>query len=338
MDTTFHPRSYREIRDVKAKTDGSVETAKRKGNGGKDKRSRSGPTTTSETTIATASGSTNTKAQNETLSEAPKPNILAQIQRKGKDNDNDNDKENSNNTDNENTTRTRSSILSMTDSEIDTDTDTFKEAERDETIATSVVAKRRRVSFKVGFSETEIIEIEHDVDGIKDKLYYGDDDYDRFRASELKRYNKMVAKKLQKMVQEKIQPEINDAVANGATLEDIEAMVPQTHEEMVAYLGGEEKIRALVGVCFGSQLNGKDKSKETIRSSASPETTKTVPSIGEDAPTTDEDPDIAIAINPNEDPNSNTDNNPKSGSIRTSRSSIHIRKTRDGRIDRKSVV
>jgi len=71
---------------------------------------------------------------------------------------------------------------------------------------------------------------------IRQELFYSDDDYKRFRANEERRYQKMIAKKLQKMVREKLQPTINEAVAHGATLEDVEAMMPRTHEEMMAIL------------------------------------------------------------------------------------------------------
>lgn len=82
---------------------------------------------------------------------------------------------------------------------------------------------------------------------LKEDLFYSDADYARFRASEQKRHEKMIAKKVQKMVHEKLRPEINKAVAAGATLEDIEAMVPKNHEEMVAYLGGRENLRGVLG-------------------------------------------------------------------------------------------
>jgi len=132
--------------------------------------------------------------------------------------------------------------------------------------------KRRKVSFKVGFTG-DIFEIPHndyDTQNTKNDLFYSDADYDRFKASEQKRYNKLVAKKIQQMVHEKMQPAINEAVANGATLEDIEAMVPKTHAQMVAYLGGEKTIMktAAVANAFGG-LGGKGNNKRTIRSSRS---------------------------------------------------------------------
>lgn len=104
---------------------------------------------------------------------------------------------------------------------------------------------------------------------LKEDLFYSDADYARFRASEQKRYEKMIAKKVQKMVHEKLQPEINKAVAAGATLEDIEAMVPKNHEEMVAYLGGRENLRGVLGggaaTFGGGRVHDKTKEKDPER-------------------------------------------------------------------------
>ena len=114
------------------------------------------------------------------------------------------------------------------------------------TEAKEATVKRRRVSFHTDCT-TKIFEIpllaeydDEDSNGggsIRNVLFYSQSDYDRFKASEQRRNEKMIAKKLQKLVQEQMQPRINEAVANGATLEDIEAMMPKTHEEMVAMLG-----------------------------------------------------------------------------------------------------
>jgi len=127
------------------------------------------------------------------------------------------------------------------------------------------VAKKRSVTFNDRSFE-EIFEIPNlmefngpnDTTSIKDDLFYSDADYTRFRANEQRRYNKMVTKRLQQMVQEKMQPKINEAVASGATLEDIEAMVPKTQAEMVEYLGGQENINAAIQASsFGGQLSQK---------------------------------------------------------------------------------
>ena len=339
MDTTLHHRTYTKIRDDDA-TNGRVEMARGNGGGGNDKRSRSDTSTVLQTTIATGKRWTRTKPRHQTLPDSHDANTQTQTHTQNKDNSDDNDNYVSSNIDGiEITDHSRSSKSSKTD--IDgtnnsrsskaskTDTDTFSgeeevEVENTESTTTTsvVVAKRRRVSFKVGFAETEVIEIPvaYETESSKADLYYSDDDYDRFRASELKRYNKMVKKKLQKMVQERIQPEINEAVANGATLEDIEAMVPKTHEEMVAYLGGEDEIRKAVGSSFGSQLNGNDDrpKKQTIRSSRSSIELKRAPNITEEIPTENEDDDIPKTTNPNEGPSKKTNLNPNSGSIRLS--------------------
>jgi len=182
--------------------------------------------------------------------------------------------------------RRRISIPS--DPSIDADVpvnDDTNDCEEENTQITPGGTKKRRVSFVAGFNE-EVHQIpdlnEYDTENIKDDLFYSDADYERFRASEQRRYDKMVAKRLQKMVMEKIQPSINEAVANGATLEDIEAMVPKTHEEMVAYMGGQENIRKLLEESSFSKLNKNEEKPKTIRSSRSSIVAKSAPTLSSD--------------------------------------------------------
>jgi len=135
--------------------------------------------------------------------------------------------------------------------------------------------KKRRVSLSVGFADYDaVIEIPHrndyEADNIvKEDIFYVDADYMRFRASEQKRYDKLLTKRLQAMVMEKMQPIINEKVASGATLEDIEAMVPKTQADMIAYLGLTKKSKrqlsgggpsSFVGL-NGSSNGGSNKTK-----------------------------------------------------------------------------
>jgi len=187
----------------------------------------------------------------------------------------------------------------------------------------SVVTKRRRVSFKTGFTDS-VYEIPHRIEysenNLMEQLFYSDSDYQRFRASEEKRYEKMVMKKLQKMVMEKMQPTINDAVANGATLQDIEAMVPKTREEMIAYLGDDKNVGEVVeAASFGKVVDSVHarKLQRNQPAETSSETNKTII------------------------PSSDEDNNNKSGgneepispkrTIRNTRSSIQISPLQNGR-------
>ena len=208
------------------------------------------------------------------------------------------------------------------------------EEEENPTQLTSGVSKKRRVSFLTGFAKA-IYDIpnrnEYDETNIKDDLFYGDADYDRFRASEQRRYEKLVAKKLQKMVMEKMQPSINEAVVNGATLEDIEAMVPKTHAEMVAYMGGEENIRRLVEESSFSKLSSKEEKQELIRSSGSSmgkstTTTTTTPRNSNNGSDNETKNDTEHS-NENENMGKEVENvraTTRKRTIRSSRSSIHI--------------
>jgi hypothetical protein len=141
----------------------------------------------------------------------------------------------------------------------------------------------------------------------------------------------MVAKKIQKLVMEKMQPEINEAVANGATLEDIEAMIPKTHDEMVAYLGGTESLRGLIEASSFGRLNkdsnnnnhneseSESNQKKSIRASRSSiqATTKRLSATQSDAELEMDNESAAFSK-----PEAITDNRKRT--IRSSRSSIQI--------------
>lgn len=133
--------------------------------------------------------------------------------------------------------------------------------------------KRRKVCFPAEYvhdvyeipslSEYRKEETDPDDYSIWNALFYNDADYKRFRASEEKRHHKMISKKVQKMVQEKMQPSINQAVANGATLEDIEAMMPKTHEEMMSILGDDYKEK-LPPAAFAAAFGEMDTKQQSL--------------------------------------------------------------------------
>jgi hypothetical protein len=186
--------------------------------------------------------------------------------------------------------------------------------------------KKRRVSLTVGFADYDaVIEIPHRNDYeadnvVKEDLFYGDADYLRFRASEQKRYDKLVTKRLHAMVMEKMQPIINEKVASGATLEDIEAMVPKTHADMIAYLGLTKKSKQQLSggggpSSFGG-LNGRSTNKTKPNQQQEPQQPKTIRKSRSSIQSTE-------TQTPSTNPQSASDTHPKR-TIRSSRSSIEI--------------
>lgn len=71
-----------------------------------------------------------------------------------------------------------------------------------------------------------------------DELFYTKSDFARFQASEQKRHDKKMMKQIQEMVREAMKDQLEEAHAKGATQEEIDAMMPQTPEEIFAVLGG----------------------------------------------------------------------------------------------------
>lgn len=69
-------------------------------------------------------------------------------------------------------------------------------------------------------------------------LFYNRDDFADFQAKEQRRYDKMMAKRIQDMVQEAMKDKLEAAYARNATPEEIDAMMPQTTEEIFSLLGG----------------------------------------------------------------------------------------------------
>ena len=114
------------------------------------------------------------------------------------------------------------------------------------------------------------------------------------------------------MVMEKMQPNINEAVASGATLQDIEAMVPKTHDEMVAYLGGEESIRQLVQESSFSKLNGTKETPNPLATKSNDDGSKETEINNEDQKAIDN--EVMEILSPNA----------RKRAIRSSRSSIQI--------------
>lgn len=69
-------------------------------------------------------------------------------------------------------------------------------------------------------------------------LFYNRDDFADFQAKEQRRYDKMMATRIQDMVQEAMKDKLEAAYARNATPEEIDAMMPQTTEEIFSLLGG----------------------------------------------------------------------------------------------------
>jgi hypothetical protein len=98
-------------------------------------------------------------------------------------------------------------------------------------------ATNRRIRFHEQELLTSTIEVERCDPEQKEKLFYNKSDFARFQQDEQRRYDRMMMKKMQKMVQEQMSDQIAHARDQGATEEDIEAMMPQTPEEIFALLG-----------------------------------------------------------------------------------------------------
>jgi len=84
---------------------------------------------------------------------------------------------------------------------------------------------------------TEVIEVPFWDEEVKTSLFYNKMDYYEFQEAEQRRYNKMMSKQIQKMVYEKMGPQLQEAIDRGASAEELEAIMPQTTEEIFALLG-----------------------------------------------------------------------------------------------------
>lgn len=96
------------------------------------------------------------------------------------------------------------------------------------------VERRTRWNDNVVTSIFEIPLLDEDTKSI---LFYNKTDYLDFQEKEQRRYDKMMAKQIQKMVYDAMGPQIQQAMDRGATPEEIEAMMPQTTEEIFQLLG-----------------------------------------------------------------------------------------------------
>jgi hypothetical protein len=114
-----------------------------------------------------------------------------------------------------------------------TTTTTKKSA--DESMTSSRTTKRIRFQEKELLTRT--IEVERCDPERKEELFYNKTDFARFQQDEQRRYDRMMMKKIQNMVHEKMADQIADARAQGSTDEEIDAMMPQTTEEIFALLG-----------------------------------------------------------------------------------------------------
>ena len=68
--------------------------------------------------------------------------------------------------------------------------------------------------------------------------FYQREDFALFQTKEQQRYDKVMMKRIQEMVTEAMKDELEEAYARNATPEEIDAMMPQTTEEIFALLGG----------------------------------------------------------------------------------------------------
>ena len=99
----------------------------------------------------------------------------------------------------------------------------------------------RRISFHDNLT-TSMKEIPSVDPETRDSLFYNKQDYQKFQAAEQRRYDKMMMKKIQGMVQEAMADQIEEALKNGATPADIEAMMPQTPDEIFTLLGTQPGV------------------------------------------------------------------------------------------------
>ena len=97
------------------------------------------------------------------------------------------------------------------------------------------VERRTRWNDDVVTSILEIPPLDEDTKAV---LFYNKTDYLDFQEKEQRRYDKMMAKQIQKLVYDAMGPQIQQAMDRGATPEEIEAMMPQTTEEIFQLLGG----------------------------------------------------------------------------------------------------
>ena len=94
----------------------------------------------------------------------------------------------------------------------------------------------RKISWH-GEVTTSTVDVPRVDPDLKPTLFYNKSEISQFRAVEQRRIDKMMMKRIQRMVEEKMADEIEEAKSRGATPEEIEAMMPQTPEQIFEILG-----------------------------------------------------------------------------------------------------
>jgi hypothetical protein len=84
---------------------------------------------------------------------------------------------------------------------------------------------------------TEIIEIPRVEEEMMTSLFYNKQDFQKFQQDEQRRYDKKMMKQIQGMIRDIMADQLAEATESGATPEELEAMMPQTTEEIFAMLG-----------------------------------------------------------------------------------------------------
>ena len=97
--------------------------------------------------------------------------------------------------------------------------------------------RQRKISFHEPLT-TDVREIPLRTPEENVELFYQRQDFALFQAKEQQRYDKMMMKRIQQMVTEAMKDELEAAYARNATPEEIDAMMPQTTEEIFELLGG----------------------------------------------------------------------------------------------------
>jgi hypothetical protein len=101
--------------------------------------------------------------------------------------------------------------------------------------------RRKVVSFPSELT-TSIYEIPKRTVEENTELFYNTDDFMKFQTNEQRRYDKMMAKRTQQLVEEAMKDQLHAAYERNATPEEIDAIMPQTTEEIFNLIGGFEAL------------------------------------------------------------------------------------------------
>ena len=99
----------------------------------------------------------------------------------------------------------------------------------------------RRVTFHNDLT-TNVLEFPRIDPEEKDSMFYNKVDFQKFQLEEQRRHDRMMMNRIQNMVQEVMADKIEEALGKGATPEEIEAMMPQTPEEIFVLLGSQPGV------------------------------------------------------------------------------------------------